>query len=836
MDGNFSDRLQDVIRLSREEALRLGHDYIGTEHLLLGIIREGQGVAVRILRNLDCDLIKLKKTVEDTVRTSGGTLTIGNIPLTKQAEKVLKITQIESKIYKADVIGTEHLLLSLLRDEDNIATQILHQFNVTYDAARAELNSMLSNKGAKDATGQTVPPPDRKIERTKTPVLDNFGRDLTKLAAEDKLDPVVGREKEIERVAQILSRRKKNNPVLIGEPGVGKTAIAEGLALRIMQKKVPRILQEKRVVTLDLAGLVAGTKYRGQFEERMKALMNELEKASDVILFIDELHTIVGAGGASGSLDASNMFKPALARGDIQCIGATTMDEYRKYIETDGALDRRFQKVIVDPPSYNETIRILENIKSKYEEHHHVRYTDEAIESAVKLSNRYITDRHLPDKAIDVIDEAGSRVHMGNFEVPKEVLDLEEQIEKVRQEKTSVVKKQDYEEAARLRDRERNLQADLELAKREWDAKTKDIVHDVSEEDIATVVAMMTGIPVNRVAQTESEKLLKMSESLKRQIIGQDEAVTKLTKAIRRTRAGLKNPNRPIGSFVFLGPTGVGKTELCKVLARYLFDSEDALIRMDMSEYMEKFSVSRLVGAPPGYVGYEEGGQLTEKVRRRPYSVVLFDEIEKAHADIFNILLQVLDDGVLTDSLGRKVDFKNTIIIMTSNIGARDIKNIGSFGFGSEKSEDKYTSLKNTVEGAMKQLFNPEFLNRIDETIVFRNLEREDILKIIDIELEDLLKNVHEHKMELVLDEQAKNFLVDRGFDQKFGARPLKRAIQKYVEDPLAEEILKGSFKEGTRILGKHPEKADELVFIDENFDVKIPNEEEQKTDTGESK
>ncbi len=836
MDGNFSDRLQDVIRLSREEALRLGHDYIGTEHLLLGIIREGQGVAVRILRNLDCDLIKLKKTVEDTVRTSGGTLTIGNIPLTKQAEKVLKITQIESKIYKADVIGTEHLLLSLLRDEDNIATQILHQFNVTYDAARAELNSMLSNKGAKDTSGQTVPPPDRKIERTKTPVLDNFGRDLTKLAGEDKLDPVVGREKEIERVAQILSRRKKNNPVLIGEPGVGKTAIAEGLALRIMQKKVPRILQEKRVVTLDLAGLVAGTKYRGQFEERMKALMNELEKASDVILFIDELHTIVGAGGASGSLDASNMFKPALARGDIQCIGATTMDEYRKYIETDGALDRRFQKVIVDPPSYNETIRILENIKSKYEEHHHVRYTDEAIESAVKLSNRYITDRHLPDKAIDVIDEAGSRVHMGNFEVPKEVLDLEEQIEKVRQEKTSVVKKQDYEEAARLRDRERNLQADLELAKREWDAKTKDIVHDVSEEDIATVVAMMTGIPVNRVAQTESEKLLKMSEALKRQIIGQDEAVTKLTKAIRRTRAGLKNPNRPIGSFVFLGPTGVGKTELCKALARYLFDSEDALVRIDMSEYMEKFSVSRLVGAPPGYVGYEEGGQLTERVRRRPYSVVLFDEIEKAHSDIFNILLQVLDDGVLTDSLGRKVDFKNTIIIMTSNIGARDIKNIGSFGFGSEKSEDKYTSLKNTVEGAMKQLFNPEFLNRIDETIVFRNLEREDILKIIDIELEDLLKNVHEHKMELILDEQAKNFLVDRGFDQKFGARPLKRAIQKYVEDPLAEEILKGSFKEGTRILGKHPENADELVFIDENFDVKIPNEEEQKTDTGDSK
>ncbi len=588
MDGNFSDRLQDVIRLSREEALRLGHDYIGTEHLLLGIIREGQGVAVRILRNLDCDLLKLKKAIEDTVRTSGGTLTIGNIPLTKQAEKVLKITQIESKIYKADVIGTEHLILSLLRDEDNIATQILHQFNVTYDSARSELNSLLSSKGNRDAGPTKAVPPDRKSDKTKTPVLDNFGRDLTKMAIDDKLDPVVGREKEIERVAQILSRRKKNNPVLIGEPGVGKTAIAEGLALRIVQKKVPRTLQDKRVVTLDLAGLVAGTKYRGQFEERMKALMNELEKARDVILFIDELHTIVGAGGASGSLDASNMFKPALSRGDIQCIGATTLDEYRKHIETDGALDRRFQKVMVDPPSYDETRQILEKIKFKYEEHHHVKYSDAAIDSAVKLSNRYITDRHLPDKAIDVLDEAGSRVHMGNFEVPEEILDLEEEIEQVRREKAAVVKRQDYEEAARLRDKERNLQADLESTKREWDAKTKDIVHDVNEEDIATVVAMMTGIPVNRIAQTESEKLLKMDDALKQFIVGQDIAISKLTKAIRRTRAGLKNPHRPIGSFIFLGPTGVGKTELCKALARYLFDSEDSLVRIDMSEYMEK--------------------------------------------------------------------------------------------------------------------------------------------------------------------------------------------------------------------------------------------------------
>ncbi len=828
MDGNFSDRLQDVIRLSREEALRLGHDYIGTEHLLLGIIREGQGVAVKILRNLDCDLLKLKKAIEDTVRTSGGTLTIGNIPLTKQAEKVLKITQIESKIYKADVIGTEHLLLSLLRDEDNIATQILHQFNVTYDAARAELNEMLSSKSPKDPNQPRPPVSDRKPEKTKTPVLDNFGRDLTKLAMEDKLDPVVGREKEIERVAQILSRRKKNNPVLIGEPGVGKTAIAEGLALRIIQKKVPRTLQDKRVVTLDLAGLVAGTKYRGQFEERMKALMNELEKAEDVILFIDELHTIVGAGGASGSLDASNMFKPALARGDIQCIGATTLDEYRKYIETDGALDRRFQKVMVEPPSYEETLQILENIKFKYEEHHRVRYTKEAIEAAVKLSNRYITDRHLPDKAIDVIDEAGSRVHMGHFEVPKEILDLEAEIENVRKEKARVVKMQDYEEAARLRDKERNLQAELELAKREWENKTKDIVHDVTEEDIATVVAMMTGIPVNRIAQTESEKLLKMEDALKQHIVGQDEAVIKLTKAIRRTRAGLKNPNRPIGSFIFLGPTGVGKTELCKVLAKYLFDSEDALIRIDMSEYMEKFSVSRLVGAPPGYVGYEEGGQLTEKVRRKPYSVVLFDEIEKAHPDIFSILLQVLDDGMLTDSLGRKVDFKNTIIIMTSNIGTKDLKNISSFGFGAKEEADNYAHMKDTVEEAMRKLFNPEFLNRIDETIVFRSLNKEDILKIIDIELKDLLQNMKDQKMNIVLDESAKNFLVEKGYDEKFGARPLRRAIQRYVEDPLAEEILRGSFKEGSTIIAKHFENSEELVFIEETPEQPIQQESKE--------
>ena len=815
MEGNFSERVQEVIRLSREEALRLGHDYIGTEHLLLGIIRENHGVAVKILLNLGVDLPNLKKTVEDTVRIAGGTLTIGNIPLTKQAEKVLKITQIESKIYKSDVIGTEHILLSLLRDEDNVATQILNQFNVTYETARAELNNILSGKSPEgNEEGPKIPQPQgKKSERTKTPVLDNFGRDLTKMASEDKLDPVVGREKEIERVAQVLSRRKKNNPVLIGEPGVGKTAIAEGLALRIYQRKVPRILQDKRVVTLDLAGLVAGTKYRGQFEERMKALMNELEKATDVILFIDELHTIVGAGGASGSLDASNMFKPALARGDIQCIGATTLDEYRKFVETDGALDRRFQKVMVDPPTVAETIEILDFIKFKYEEHHHVKYTPEAIQASVKLSDRYITDRHFPDKAIDVLDEAGSRVHMGNFTVSEEILKLEEKVEAIKQQKIDVVKQQDYEEAARLRDQERQLQIELETAKKEWDEKTKNEIYDVSEDDIGTVVSMMTGIPVTRVVQGESEKIMKMESVIKQKIVGQDDAIIKLSKAIRRTRAGLKNPNKPIGSFVFLGPTGVGKTQLAKELAKYLFDTEDALIRIDMSEYMEKYAVSRLVGAPPGYVGYEEGGQLTERVRRKPYSVVLFDEIEKAHPDVFNILLQVLDDGLLTDSLGRRVDFKNTIIIMTSNVGTKEIKATGGYGFGGESTADKYGNLKNTVEDAMKKLFNPEFLNRIDETIVFRNLEKEDIKLIASIEMNDLINNLKESKMEIELSNEAQDFIAEKGFDPKYGARPLRRAVQQYIEDPLAEEILRDAFVEGDRIIVKRKTELDELYF-----------------------
>ena len=821
MEGNFSNRVQDVIRLSREEALRLGHDYIGTEHLLLGVIREGEGIAVKILRNLGVDLYKLKKAIEDTVRTSGGTLTIGNIPLTKQAEKVLKITYLEAKLYKSDVIGTEHLLLSLLRDDDNIAAQILHQFNVHYDVVRNELDNIISGKPSNPPAQQTG---ERRAEKSKTPVLDNFGRDLTKLAMEDKLDPIVGREKEIERVAQVLSRRKKNNPVLIGEPGVGKTAIAEGLALRIVQKKVSRVLHDKRVVTLDLAALVAGTKYRGQFEERMKAVMNELEKAKDVILFIDELHTIVGAGGASGSLDASNMFKPALSRGDLQCIGATTLDEYRQYIEKDGALDRRFQKIMVDPTSVDETIQILKNIKHKYEEHHNIRYSDKALETAVRLSDRYITDRYLPDKAIDVMDEAGSRVHLSNIHVPKEILDLEGEVEKIRLSKNQVVKNQNFEEAARLRDLEKKHLSDLEIAKREWELKAQESVYEVNEETMADVVSMMTGIPVNKIAQSESEKLLKMEEALTKVIVGQGEALLKLCKAIRRTRAGLKDPRRPIGSFIFLGPTGVGKTEMAKALARYLFDSEEALIRIDMSEYMEKFTVSRLVGAPPGYVGYEEGGQLTEKVRRKPYSVVLLDEIEKAHPDVFNILLQVLDDGQLTDSLGRRVDFKNTILIMTSNIGARDIKATGGFGFGVDTAKDNYKSMKNTIEDAGKRGFNPEFLNRIDDTIVFHSLEREHIDRIIDIQMLELVKRMASLEIKIHLTKQAKEFLVDKGFDPAFGARPLKRALQKYVEDPIAEELLRAKFGQGSVVNVKFNKKTESLRFTEGGKKLKKGN------------
>ncbi|MCI0473697.1 MAG: ATP-dependent Clp protease ATP-binding subunit [Ignavibacteria bacterium] len=814
MDSNFSQRVQEVIRLSREEAIRLGHDYIGTEHLLLGILREGEGLAINIFRNLSVDTIQLKSTIEDTVKHSGSTLTVGNIPLTKQAEKVLKITYLEAKLFKSEIIGTEHLLLSMLREDDNLAAQILQQFGITYDVVKTELVNILTGKPSANApAGQSKPASEKKADKSKTPVLDNFGRDLTKLAAENKLDPIVGREKEIERVAQVLSRRKKNNPVLIGEPGVGKTAIAEGLALRIVQKTVSRVLHNKRVVTLDLAALVAGTKYRGQFEERMKAVMNELEKARDVILFIDELHTIVGAGGASGSLDASNIFKPALSRGELQCIGATTLNEYRQYIEKDGALDRRFQKIMVEPPTVEETIQILNNIKSKYEEHHTVRYTDKALEEAVRLSDRYITDRYLPDKAIDVMDEAGSRVHLAHIVVPDEIAKFEADIEIVRQEKTKVIKNQNYEEAAKLRDKEKKLLADLEEAKFDLELKSQNTFFEVNEQSVADVVAMMTGIPVNRVAESETKRLVNMEGYLKKVLIGQEEAIEKISKSIRRARAGLKDPNRPIGSFIFLGPTGVGKTELAKQLAKFLFDSEDALIRVDMSEYMEKFNVSRLVGAPPGYVGYEEGGQLTEKVRRKPYCVVLLDEVEKAHPDTFNVLLQVLDEGVLTDGLGRKVDFKNTILIMTSNIGTKDIKLDKVLGFGDSKEVTKYEKMKSAIDDAIKKVFSPEFLNRIDDFIVFHQLSRDSILKIVDLSVERLHQRLKHQNIVLDISKSAKEFIADKGVDQTYGARPLRRVLQRYLEDPLSEELLKGIVKENSRIRVRMKKGAEEFSF-----------------------
>ncbi len=817
MEAKFSPRVKDVITFSREEALRLGHDFIGIEHLMLGMIRDGEGVGMRLLKNLKVDAQELRKSIEQSL-TPGARKSnnLANIPLVKQAEKTLKLTYLEAKTFKAAQIGTEHLLLCILKDNDNIVSKNLLKYGVDYDAVRVELeafsdspskieNTAADDEDAEDTNygagnqGAAKKPGESK---SKTPVLDNFGRDLTKMAEDGKLDPVVGREKEIERVSQILSRRKKNNPILIGEPGVGKSSIAEGLALRIVQRKVSRVLFGKRVVTLDLASLVAGTKYRGQFEERMKAVMNELEKSPDVILFIDEIHTIIGAGGASGSLDASNMFKPALARGEIQCIGATTLDEYRQYIEKDGALERRFQKVIVEPATPDETLQILHNIKSKYEDHHNVTYSDEAIKACVSLTARYITDRHLPDKAIDALDEAGSRVHITNINVPQNILELEKKMEDIKELKNQVVRSQKYEEAAKLRDTEKQLQAQLETAKKAWEEETKQNRVMVTEDNVAEVVSMMSGVPVQRVNQNEGDKLVKMGEMLKGKVIGQDAAVAKVVKAIQRNRAGLKDPNKPIGSFIFLGPTGVGKTQLAKVLARHLFDNDEALIRIDMSEYMEKFAITRLIGAPPGYVGYEEGGQLTEKVRRRPYAVVLLDEIEKAHPDVFNMLLQVLDDGMLTDSLGRKVDFKNTIIIMTSNIGARQLKDFGQgVGFGTQtKVEGADEHSKGVVENALKKAFAPEFLNRIDDVVMFNSLSREDIHKIIDIELDSLFGRVNALGYTIKITEAAKDYIVEKGYDVNYGARPLKRAIQKYLEDPMAEEIIKSHLTEGDEI------------------------------------
>jgi len=836
MEAKFSPRVKDVISYSREEALRLGHDFIGVEHLLLGIIREGEGTAVQLMKSLGVSLKELRKVIESSTRSASvKSGNLGNIPLVKQAEKVLKITYLEAKLFKSPTIGTEHLLLSILKDEDNVATRALLKFNIDYESVREELDGMRTS----DETGSIDTPKaefpgaseedddmgggfsgggsggSRKVSdsKSKTPVLDNFGRDLTKMAENDKLDPIVGREKEIERVSQILSRRKKNNPVLIGEPGVGKSAIAEGLAIRIVQRKVSRVLFDKRIVSLDVASLVAGTKYRGQFEERMKAVMNELEKSPDVILFIDEIHTIVGAGGASGSLDASNMFKPALARGEIQCIGATTLDEYRQYIEKDGALERRFQKVMVEPTSVEETVQILHNIKEKYEEHHSVDYTEEAIEGCVTLTNRYISDRHLPDKAIDALDEVGSRVHITNINVPSDIIEAEKRIEEIKEEKNKVVRSQKYEEAAKLRDKERSLIEDLERAKAKWEEESKNHRVTVTVDHVEEVVAMMTGIPVQRIAEKESGRLSRMNEDMQGVVIGQEPAIHKVVKAIQRNRAGLKDPNKPIGSFIFLGPTGVGKTQLAKELAKFMFQTEDALIRIDMSEYMEKFAVSRLIGAPPGYIGYEEGGQLTEKVRRRPYSIILLDEIEKAHPDVFNLLLQALDDGLLTDSLGRKIDFRNTIIIMTSNIGARQLSDFGTgVGFGTKaRIEGEGAAQQSIIQNALKKAFAPEFLNRIDDVVIFNSLNREAIHKIIDIELEKLYGRISTLGYNIKITDAAKDFIADKGFDEKFGARPLKRAIQKYVEDPLAEEIINANLSEGDTITIGHKKNADEV-------------------------
>ena len=846
MDDNFSSRVKDVIAYSKEEALRLGHNFIGTEHLMLGMIRDGGGKAISILKSIEIDLDDLRKKVEilnpAVIDDQESFNSKQNLHLTRQAERALKTTFLEAKLFQSDLINTVHLLLCILRNENDPTTKLLSKLNINYDNIKEQFK--LSMTGDNDNYSETSATfsekdeyPDEEKEdpftsstetkiskKSKTPVLDNFGRDITDLAINDKLDPVVGREKEIERVSQILSRRKKNNPLLIGEPGVGKSAIAEGLALRIIQKKVSRILYNKRVVTLDLASLVAGTKYRGQFEERMKAVMNELKLNTDIILFIDEIHTIVGAGGATGSLDASNMFKPALARGTIQCIGATTLDEYRNSIEKDGALERRFQKIIVEQTNEEETLEILKNIKDKYEDHHNVFYTDEALLACVKLTSRYMTDRHLPDKAIDALDEAGSRVHLTNLDVPSHITNLEFELEEIKNKKNDAVKNQKYEEAASLRDTEKIIEKKLNSAQIIWEEECKKNKEIVNEESIADVVSMMTGIPLNKLKQSESNKLSNLSLIVKKSIIGQDKAIEKVVKSIQRNRAGLKDPKKPIGSFIFLGQTGVGKTQLAKILARELFESEDSLIRVDMSEYMEKFAISRLIGAPPGYVGYEDGGQLTEKIRRKPYAVVLLDEIEKAHADVFNMLLQVLDDGFLTDSVGRKIDFTNCVIIMTSNIGVKKIQDFGSgvgFGTTAKKSqEDSFT--QKTIMNSLRKKFAPEFLNRIDDVIIFNSLSEKNIHSIIEIELEKLYIRISELGYKIKLTKKAKDFLCKNGYDKKYGARPLKRTIQKHVEDLIAAEILNSSINDGDTINIDHIGKKTELT-------LKIKNSKETK-------
>ena len=832
---NFSHSVKNIFTFSREEALRLGNNTIGIEHLFLGILREGKNLAVRLIKSFDVEPEELKKRIEAELKekTSPDLKPEENLPLLIQAERVLKISYLEAMYYKSETIMPEHLLLAILKNSENNISQMLNEKQINYDKIKNQLSKVLAEEYGNEPKRE-MPANDlqreeeehdepagsrrsgrasRKPAASKTPVLDNFGVDLTKAAEEGKLDAIVGRDTEMERIAQILSRRKKNNPILIGEPGVGKSAIVEGLALKIVQKKVSRALFNKRIISLDMGSVVAGTKYRGQFEERMKAILKELTNNPDIILFIDEIHNIVGAGNASGSMDASNMFKPALARGELQCIGTTTLDEYRQHIEKDGALERRFQKIIVEPTNVEETLEILNNIKDKYEDHHLVQYTDEAIKECVRMSNRYITDRNLPDKAIDVMDEAGARVHIANIKVPTDILEIEKRIAAAAKSKKEAISNQKFEEAAHYRDEERNLMKELEIRKKRWEEESAIHREVVDKEDVAQVIAMMTGVPVKRVAREESDKLKNMEKDLRGSVIGQDEALRKVAKAIRRNRAGLKDPTKPIGSFIFLGPTGVGKTHLAKTLAKYLFDSEDALIRIDMSEYMEKFSVSRLVGAPPGYVGYEEGGQLTEKVRRKPYSIILLDEIEKAHPDVYNTLLQVLDDGILTDNYGRKVDFKNTIIIMTSNIGSRQLKEFGEgVGFStSAKRSGRDAHAKSVIEKALKKTFAPEFLNRIDDVVIFNSLKRDDMRKIIDIELQDLLKRVKELGYHLEITDKAKDFIIEKGWDPDYGARPLKRAIQKYIEDALAEEIINLEVKEGTTIIVDYEEGKDEL-------------------------
>ena len=838
MDDNFSSRVKDVITYSKEEAIRLGHDFIGTEHLLLGILRDGGGKAIKILNALDIDLDFLRKKIEilsppNPIMNYEENLR-KNLHLTRQAERALKTTFLEAKLFQGNSINTAHLLLCILRNENDPTTKLLEKLNLSYDIVKDQFKEHISE--SKDnyddvSSSQTfddepeddessieqnpfnVKPSSNKSKKSKTPVLDNFGRDLTLFASEGKLDPIIGRHKEIERVSQILSRRKKNNPLLIGEPGVGKSAIAEGLALRIVERKVSRLLYNKRVISLDLASVVAGTKYRGQFEERMKAVMNEIEKNKDIILFIDEIHTIVGAGGAMGSLDASNMFKPALARGEIQCIGATTLDEYRKYIEKDGALERRFQKIIVEPTSVGETIQILQDIKSKYEDHHNVKYTDEAIEACVKLTDRYINDRNLPDKAIDAMDEAGSRVHITNMDVPKEIVDLEKKLESVRMKKNNVVKNQKYEEAARLRDDEKKIEKELLDQQKMWDDELKKKREVVSEDNIIEVVSLISGVPLRKIDQTENVIEFDLERSIKNKIIGQDKAVDAVVNAIQRNKTGLKDPNKPIGSFIFLGQTGIGKTQLAKSLGEELFNNKDSLIRIDMSEYMEKFSVSRLIGAPPGYVGYEEGGQLSERVRRKPYSVVLLDEIEKAHPDVFNMLLQVLDDGYLTDSVGRKVDFKNTVIIMTSNIGTRKLKDFGTgVGFDTDyKKKDENKLSSEVLKKSLSKKFSPEFLNRIDEIVVFNQLTSIEIEKIAKIEITSFVRRLKDIDYNVKIDNKVYKFISEKGYDKEFGARPIKRAIQKYLEDPLAKKIVTGEIKKGNKINITHIKNSESL-------------------------